>query len=53
MPVYTIKYKYILVLLCKISNSLVALQLEKSQTSEICNAIINGIIKYFGTPFHK
>ena len=43
-------YKYILILLCEITNYLVALPLKNTQTPEICSALVKGFIAYFGTP---
>jgi hypothetical protein len=45
-------YNFILILLCEVSNFIVAIPLKKAQTKEICKAIMNGYIKYFGTPTH-
>jgi hypothetical protein len=46
------KYKYILVILCEVSNFLVALPLQTTQATEICSALINGFIAHYGIPTH-
>ena len=50
MPSSIKQYKYILVLLCQMANFLVALPLKITQTADVCNAIIGGYIRYFGSP---
>ncbi len=52
MPEGMYGYKFILVLLCEVSNFLVACPLRTTKTEEVCEAILNSFIKYFGSPTH-
>ncbi len=45
-------YRFILVLLCEVFNFLVACPLRTTKTEEVCEAILNSFIKYFGSPTH-
>ena len=45
-------YKYILVILCEVSNFMVALPLRSDTAKEVCDSLMNGYVKYFGTPTH-
>ena len=46
------KYQYILVMLCKVSNFLVAIPLKVMQTKEICSGINKYFIRNYGPPMH-
>ena len=48
MPLSKDKYNYILVILCKISNFIVAVPLKTATAPEICNAIMDIFMGYFG-----
>ena len=50
MPPSKDKFLYILVLLCEVSNFIVAAPMKTVTAPEICNAIMNHFIGYFGTP---
>lgn len=43
-------YKYVLVLLCEVTNYLVTHPLKTTQTPEVCQALIKSFFAYFGTP---
>ena len=43
-------YKYVLVLLCEVTNYLVTSLLKTTQAHEVCQAISNAFIAYFGSP---
>ena len=44
--------KYILVPLCEVANFLMVFPLKTTQTADVCTAIMDGYIKYFGFPSH-
>ena len=44
------KFHYILVILCEVSNFIVAVPMKTATAPEICNAIMDSFIGYFGTP---
>ena len=50
MPPSKDKFSYILVLLCEISNFIVAVPMRTATAPEICNAIMENFIGYLGTP---
>ena len=50
MPPSKDKFLYILVLLCEVSNFIVAAPMKTATAPEICNTIMNHFIGYFGTP---
>ena len=50
MPPSKEKFLYILVLLCKASNFIVAAPMKTATAPKICNTIMNHFIGYFGTP---
>ena len=45
-------YKYILILLCEVSNFVVACPLKSTKAEEVCDALWDNFIKYFGSPTH-
>ena len=50
MPPSKDKFHYILVILCEVSNFIVAAPMKTATAPEICNAIMDSFIGYFGTP---
>ena len=50
MPPSKDKFSYILVMLCEISNFIVAVPMRKATAPGICEAIMENFIGYFGTP---
>ena len=50
MPPSKDKFQYILVILCEVSNFIVAVTMKTATAPEICNALIDSFIGYFGTP---
>ena len=44
------KFQYILVILCDICNFIVAVSMKTATAPEICVAVLNSFIGYFGTP---
>ena len=50
MPPSKDKYNYILVILCEVSNFIVAVPMKTATAPEICNAIMDSFMGYFGTP---
>ena len=44
------KFNYILVMLCEVSNFIVAVPLKTAKAPEICKSIMENFIGYFGTP---
>ena len=46
------KYKYILVMLCEVSNFMVTIPLKDAQTKEICTGINKFFIRNYGPPTH-
>ena len=50
MPPSKEKFLYILVLLCEVSNFIVAAPMKTATAPEICNTIMNHFIGYFRTP---
>ena len=50
MPPVKDKFQYILVILCEVSSFIVAVPMETATALEICNALIDSFIGYFGTP---
>ena len=44
------KFDYILVILCEVSNFIVAIPLKTATAQEICNALMDSFIGYLGTP---
>ena len=50
MPPSKDKFHYILVLLCEVSNFIVAVPMKTATAPEICNALMENFIGYFGTP---
>ena len=50
MPPSKDKFSYILVMLCGISNFMVAVPMRTATALEICDAIMENFIGYFGTP---
>ena len=51
MPI-NMEYSHILVLLCKVSNYMVALPLQSTRTQSILEAFQRGYLAYFGPPTH-
>jgi hypothetical protein len=52
MPTSSAGYNFILVLICETSNMLVVAPLKTRQTPEICQALIDKAIGYYGVPTH-
>ena len=50
MPPSKDKFSYIFVMLCEISNFVVAVPMRTATAPEICEAIMENFIGYFGTP---
>ena len=50
MPPFKDKYNYILVILCEVSNFIVAVPIKTATVPEICNALMGSFIGYFDTP---
>ena len=50
MPPSKDKFSYILVMLCEISDFIVAVPMRTATAPEICEAIMENFIGYFGTP---
>ena len=50
MPPSKDKYNYILVILCEVSNFIVAVPMKTATAPEICSAIMDSFMGYFGTP---
>ena len=50
MPLFKDKFQYILVILCEVSNFIVAVSMKTTTALVICNALIDSFIGYFGTP---
>ena len=50
MPLSKDKFQFILVILCKVSNFIVAVPMKTATAPGICNALIDSFIGYFGTP---
>ena len=50
MPPSKDKFSYILVMLCEVSNFIVAVPMKTATAPEICEAIMENFIGYFGTP---
>ena len=44
------RYKFILVVLCEVSHYMVASPLRTTQSAEVCQALLDGLIKFFGPP---
>ena len=49
MPPSKDKLHYILVTFCEVSNFIVAVPMKTATAPEICNAIMDSLIGYFGT----
>lgn len=52
MPRSKSGYKFILVLLCEVSNFIVCVPLKNTQATTCCKAIMDNFIRYFGSPTH-
>ena len=52
-PLVKDKFQYILVILCEVSTFIVAVPMKTTTAPEICNALIDSFIGYFGTPIRK
>ena len=52
MPKSKRGYAFILVILCETTNFLVAIPLKRAQAQEVCEALKDRFIGYFGTPSH-
>ena len=50
MPTSKYKYNCILVILCEVANLIVAVPMKTTTTPEICNAIVDSFMGYFGPP---
>ena len=50
MPPSKSPYKYILVLLCDISNFLVAMPMKKATAEEVCSILFDNFIAYYAVP---
>ena len=50
MPPSKSPYKYILVLLCDISNFLVATPMKKATAEEVCSILVDNFIAYYAVP---
>ena len=50
MPPSKSPYKYILVLLCKISNFLVATPMKKATAEEVCSILFDNFMAYYAVP---
>ena len=50
MPPSMDRFHYILVILCEVSNFIVAIPMKTATAPEIRNAIMDSFIGYFGTP---
>ena len=52
MPCSSKQYRYIFVLLCEVTNFIIALPLKTTQAADVCTAILEGHIKSFGSHAH-
>ena len=52
MPPGVQNFAYILVMLCEVSNYMIAVPLRSTRTPEVCEAILKNCIAYFGPPSH-
>jgi hypothetical protein len=52
MPPSSSRYRFILVILCEVTNYVIAIPLHTTQAPEVCHAFFYGFIKYFGSPTH-
>jgi hypothetical protein len=52
MPPSSTQHRFILVMLCEVTNYVVAMPMRTTKTPEVCKNILNGFIKYYGTPSH-
>ena len=50
MPPSRSPYKYILVLLCDISNFLVATPIKKTTAEEVCSILFDNFMAYYAVP---
>ena len=50
MPASKFPYKYILVLLCDISNFLVATPMRKATAEEVCSILFDNVMAYYAVP---
>ena len=50
MPAFKSPYKYILVLLCDISNFLVATPMRKATAEEVCSILFDNFMAYYAVP---
>ena len=50
MPLSKSPYKYILVLLCEISNFLVAMPMKKATAEEVCSILFDNFMAYYAVP---
>ena len=50
MPSSRDKFNYILLLLCEVSNFIVAFPMKMATAPKICNVLMENFIGYFGTP---
>ena len=50
MPPSKSPYKYILVLLCDISNFLVAIPMKKATAEEVCSILFDNVMAYYAVP---
>ena len=50
MPPSKDKFHYIVVILCEVSNFIVTVPMKTATAPEICNALMDSFIGYFGTP---
>ena len=52
MPKSTPNYKFILVLLCKVSNFIVVEYTKANKSPEVCKVLFKTFIRNFGSPTH-
>ena len=52
MPKSTSNYKFILVLLCKVSNFIVVEYIKTNKAPEVCKVLFKTFIRYFGSTIH-
>ena len=50
IPEYSSNYKFILVLLCEVSNFMIVEYTKTIKAPEVCNVLFKTFIRYFGSP---
>ena len=53
MPPSKSPYEYILVLLCEISNFLVAMPMKKATAEEVCSILFDNFMAYYAVPMRN